>query len=380
MIKGSNKFKFSLLTMIFIFMFIHMIYDHFNFIRIPPLKGDIRYSKKPALTIKSWFNGDFQQEQETFINEAFGFRSLYVRLNNQIGFSLFDKINAKKVVLGKSNYLFEESYIAAYTGKDFIGEDSINIVADRIKFVSDTLAKLNKQLIIIFAAGKASFYPEYIPDKYFPIKGKTNYKALSQAIKDRNITHIDFNKWFMAQKWKSKYPLYPQCGIHWSNYGALLAADSIIKQIEYLRKIDMPNLIFDMVEMKFPIEIDYDIAAGMNLLFKFKTFKMAYPVYRTESFKKKTKPSVLVVSDSFYWGMYYFGISKSFKNDHFWYYNHQVYPESSTKEVFANTLDLRCEIQKNEVIILMATEASLKNFGWGFLENLEKHFRSNTNK
>ncbi len=33
------------------------------------------------------------------------------------------------------------------------------------------------------------------------------------------INHIDFNSYFVQNKGKSKYPLYPQYGIHWSYCG-----------------------------------------------------------------------------------------------------------------------------------------------------------------
>lgn len=376
--KISQAFKSVLLVMVFLVIFIHDIYKEFNFIRIPPLKGDVKYAPKPTLANSSWFDGSFQEQQETFINDNFGFRSLYVRLNNQIRFSLFDKINAKGVVLGKDKYLFEENYINAYTGKDFIGESSIRDITDRIKFISDTLNKINKHLIIIIAAGKASFYPEYIPEKYLPASEATNYNVFKKYLERTEINLIDFNKWFVENKYKSKYPLYPKYGIHWSAYGAALAADSIIRFIEKMRGIDVPNLIYNEVDLKKPFGADYDIANGMNLLFKFKREEMAYPRISTESAKNKVQPSVLVISDSFYWGMYYFGISKSFKNDHFWYYNQLVYPQSLKKEMLSTNLDLSAEIQNHDVFIIMATEASLNKLGWGFLERMEKHFKAKT--
>jgi hypothetical protein len=179
----------------------------------------------------------------------------------------------------------------------------------------------------------------------------------------------------MNQKGRSKYPLYPKYGIHWSNYGAALAADSIIKHIEYLRAIDMPNLIYNEVELKQPVGIDYDIGDALNLLFRLKSFDMADPTIKTEAAKNKVKPSVLVISDSFYWGMYGFGIANSFKKDHFWYYNKQVYPETFYDELFVQDIELGKEIQDHDVFIVMATEATLSKIGWGFLENVEMFFK-----
>ena len=40
------------------------------------------------------------------------------------------------VIIGKENYFYEENYIKAYTGVDFLGEDSLSRMVNRIKFIS----------------------------------------------------------------------------------------------------------------------------------------------------------------------------------------------------------------------------------------------------
>jgi hypothetical protein len=346
-----------------------------QFIELAPLKGAISQPEKKSFTIKEWFSGDYQIAEEKYINETFGFRSLFVRIDNQIAFSLFKRAKANGVIIGKNNYLFEENYIKAYNGTDFIGTDSISMRMQKIKFISDTLAKLNKNIFIVFAAGKGSYYPEYFPEKLKMKPGKTNYEYYTKSAKDLGVNYIDFNKYFVDNKHKSKYPLYPQYGIHWSNYGMCIAADSIIRYIEKIRNIDLPNLYWTQVDLAEAKESDYDIADGLNIKFKLRSFKMGYPRIQFESESGKTKPSVLVISDSFYWGMYGFGITKAFSNSHFWYYNKQIYPESFEKPLETNAINLKDEIARHDVIIIMATEATLPKLGWGFIENLSDFFR-----
>lgn len=170
-------------------------------------------------------------------------------------------------------------------------------------------------------------------------------------------------------------PLYPKNGIHWSNYAVALVIDSLIKKIEISRSIDLPNLYFKKVVIDKPKGDDNDIADGMNLLVEFKGYNLAYPAIIIEDGLNKTKPSVLTISDSYYWGIYNMGISKCFNNDHFWYYNKLVYPETFKQELQVEDLDLEQEIKNHDVIIIMATEANLKNFGWGFIQNLDQLFK-----
>jgi hypothetical protein len=376
MSKIFNILKGSLLMMIFAVLFLPMIQSNFNFDKNEPLKGDVTIPENSDFTKEEWLTANYQHEKEEYLNSMFGFRNTLVRLNNQIDFNLFNKANAKDVVIGKENYLYELNYIKAYTGQDFIGKDSITHTLDRLKFISDTLQKLNKQLIVIFAPGKASFYPEYIPDEYLKTKNITNYSLFVQGAIQRKLNTIDFNKWFIDNKHKSKYPLYPQHGVHWSTYGATLAADSLIKTISTLRNINMPHLTFNSVRMEQAHGNDYDIADGMNLLFKFKSFDLAYPNLNEVDTVKKIKPKVLVISDSFYWGMYELGIAKCFDaNHHVWYYNKQVFPETFTNEVLVKDLNLKDEIAKYDVIVISATDNNLRDISWKFIENAEKLFK-----
>ena len=90
----------------------------------------------------------------------------------------------------------------------------------------------------------------------------------------------------------------------------------------------------------------------------------------------KTRPRVLTIGDSFYWEIYCFYLSGVFKDEHFWYYNNLVYPESSTEETLTDYLDFGKEINRHDVFIIMATEANLKRMGWGFIENAFNYFKN----
>jgi len=184
----------------------------------------------------------------------------------------------------------------------------------------------------------------------------------------RGIPVLDFHRYFLEQKSKSKYPLYPQFGIHWSEYGMALAGDSLIRSIEAHCGCRLPRVFWKEVVWKKPEGNDVDIAQGMNLFWDMPSFKMAYPKLEFESEKGKRRPGVLVVSDSFYWGLFNFGISRSFDPGHFWFYNHEVYPEHFERPTTVKQLNLVEELNRHDVVVIMATEATLPRLGWGFIE------------
>lgn len=377
MSKQSLYFKRTLLGIIFAMLFLPLLQARLKFFEEKPLIGALVEPEYRRFSWNDWFASTYQEKKEKYVNACFGFRNTCVRLNNQLDFWLFRQANANGVIVGNNNYLYEQAYIDAYNGTDFIGQDSIVQTARRIAFLSELFKRRNKQLIVVFAAGKASYYPTFFPDKFrLQQQNKcTNYFRFKQQLATSTVNFIDFNAWFLELKKTSDYPLFPKLGIHWSHYGMTLAADSLIKNIERVRQVDLGNIVTKNIATSNLAQFeDKDIGDGMNLLFDVPGLTMAYPDFRFEQ-KDSKKPKVLVVSDSFFWGMYNAGISSVFDQTHFWYYNKQVYPEFQTKEYFTYQVDFEQAIKANDVFIIMATEANLKAIGWGFLERAERYFK-----
>ena len=151
------------------------------------------------------------------------------------------------------------------------------------------------------------------------------------------------------------------------------AADSLIRYIENLRQIDMPDVYIDSLEIEqHARRPDYDVATALNLLWRLpEKQKLAYPVYRFEDNPKKERPMVLTVADSYYWNIFNTRIPKHlFKNEAFWYFNALVYPDSYFKKTKTSDLDLKKEIEKQDVIFLMVTKRFLYKFDWTFLDKV----------
>jgi hypothetical protein len=364
----KNRTLKILLSILLALFVLHFTQYQFHWIKLKPLDGYYKSAEKNKFSGKDWLSGSYQEAQDKYLTDHFGFRSFFIRLNHQWRFSLFNKAKTAWVTVGKENYLYEENYIKAWYGTDFIGEDSIAQRMYQLKMLQDTLDQLGKKIILVFAPGKGFYYPEYIPDDYRKERGMTNIDVYRQSVEKWDMNCIDFHRYFIDNKEIDTYPLYPQYGIHWSFYAMCLAADSMIGYIEKLKNIEMNHIYWEKISISQPKYEDCDISKSMNLLFQPRTFDMAYPEIKLEFNPKKTKPSLLVIADSFYWGIYNMGWSNLFTNDRFWFYNKEIYPKyddvSSTEDV-----NLKDEIMKNDIFIILSTDANLPNLGWGFIEN-----------
>ncbi len=366
--------KHILLCTIMVFLFLPLLQENFNLSKIRPLAGDYVPAKDVPITRHTWFNKEFQEQKEKFLHDHFGYHNTYIRLHNQISFALFKKAKANGVVIGKENYLYEDKYIEAYYGQDFIGIDSIKKKMLMVSFLADTFKKMNKTFLVVFAPGKGAYFPEFIPESRKAAQGITNIEVYLKFAKEMKIPHIDFHTWFIQQKNKSPYPLVPRYGIHWSQYGSILATDSILKTIELDRNLDIPNIHWDKITTEKAKDTDIDIEKGMNLLFRLQPELMAYPQVLFDDTVGTTKPSVLVIADSYYWQIFAMGISNIFNRSDFWYYFKSAHSPRYEKTKKIEEVDVLDEIKQHEVIILMSTDIHLPEFGWDFIETMFNYY------
>ncbi len=372
--KSNIKIKKGLFVGVVFLMFIPLILDLTELIKIKPLEGAYSIPSNPEFTISEWFEGEYQVKKEDYIGKSLYLKPVFVRFYNQYHYSFFNEAKANSVVIGKSSYLYENNYIKAHLGRDFIGHKEIETKVSKLQMLVDTLKTKEVEIIVVFAPGKASFYPEYIPEKFNPNhKTVTNYEVYNESLLKSKIHYLDFNAWFIRGKATSEYPLFPKTGIHWSKYGELLAADSIIHYINSISQYKKsPELVIGEIERSNRMrDTDDDIEKGMNLLLNIPDLEMGYPDYSFVPQKIKNEPRVLTIADSYFWGMFNWGLTqKAFDNGQFWYYNEAIYPDSYEKPIKVSEVNIIEEVEKNDVVILMSTDANLYKFAFGFIDQL----------
>lgn len=372
----NNKIQKRLFYLTVSLLFLPMLQVLVSFVTVAKLGG---YEPIPAnvqFNKADWATGTYQKGKEQYLKTHLGFRNWALRLDHQIAYSLYNQSKVHAVVIGKEDYLFDYDYILEHNGKFEVKEFEINTRLNRLVQLQDTLKKLGKHLMVVIGPNKADFFPEYLPDKdQIPRAGlKTNYDYYVKGMRQRNINLVDANGWFLEMKGKTAYPLFPQTGIHFSFYGAALFADSIISHVEEALNKDLPDLTWtDMVMAKEPREEDDDLEDALNILGNIPSYELPYPTIVIDE-KGKYKPRSLTIGDSFYWRFVNWGgLQKVWNNGQFWYYNKDAHP--SNRQV-AN-LDFGKEIEKVEVICILMASVNLWRFGFGFDDQLYKHYFGN---
>jgi hypothetical protein len=370
----SIRVKYVLVLFTGMILLLPLLQFCFNFIESKPLDGDaVSTAQKPELSSESYWDLSWQDNYSRFFNDNFGFRTDYIRFINQLRYCLFNESTARSVVVGKQGEFFTESYIKDYIGASYVGTEKIVNNVTKIKQLQDSLSARGKDLIVVFAPGKASYYPELIPDRYMnKKKDSTNYTVYASQFIKHKVNFIDLNKWFYEQKTKFKHPVYPKYGAHWNHYGMNLGLDSIIKYIEKLRNINLPDYNFtDHIEYSDELTgHDFDIGILLNLMVPVKKDKNPYPKYTFATSGNFTKPSVLTVGDSYWWCMLDDNLpGHFFADDEFWFYNEDVVRNTQKTGEKAKKVNYSSCIVQKDVVLLVATEATFYLFPYGFIDS-----------
>jgi len=367
------KSKRALFIVLMILLFLPLMQHVFNPFHQRPLNGAVTANSPADFSLKIWLDGDYQDQTTKYLNENFGFRNFCVRLYNQVSYSFFNEARANGVVIGKAGYLFEKPYIDAYTGKDFLGDEHISKQVIKFAQMRDSLNSHQVNIAVVLTPGKAAFYPEYIPDHFLSDQnGKTNLESYLREFTKNQIHHIDLHSWFIKQKPTSPYRLYPKGGTHWSSYGEVLATDTILKFIEKIEGVRIPELIIDTIATSTSMKNrDEDIEQGMNLLFNPEDLEMAYPSIYFKKTESTVQPKVLVIADSYYWGLVNLGVNTEvFDSGTFWYYGRQIHPERDSLPNDVQEINVQSAVEEFELVLFLLTDASLSKFPFGVIDRL----------
>ncbi|OAV45501.1 hypothetical protein [Lewinella sp. 4G2] len=325
--------------------------------------------ERPVWGAERWFDGTWQASVSNYLREQFGYRNDFVRTNNGKDYFVFGEIHANSVVAGKEGYLFEEEYLQAATGTNAADHATIEKLGKEMAFVRDSLAAHGVDFLVVMAPGKGSYFPEYRPEPYASLPlNAANETSLLSILRQRQIEHLNFNEWFRQMKDTTQYPLFPKQGIHWTEYGQLIAMDSLINYVEQRLDIDMPELAIDSIEVSREQRgTEADIFYGMNLPTEPDGYPLAYPSWHVGN-PDKPQPRILFVGDSFFWNQYlHHGVNqKFFGNGDFLYYFNRLMRDGTDQGDMAD-INLPEVLYEHDMVVLFETENHYQRMGNGFL-------------
>ncbi|MBK7879635.1 MAG: hypothetical protein IPJ83_03605 [Saprospiraceae bacterium] len=321
------------------------------------------------------FSGLFQIQTENRLLEK-PFILKLKKLKDKWEYFLFKKVNIDDSFSGKEGYVFGEDMTKSIFGDDYCGEAFIYDQVYKAAFVQKKLKESGVELLFLFAPGKASVYPEKLPDYLRKTKHKkTNYETYITEGKNFNLNMIDFVQYFKTLKSQTPYPLFPKYGSHWSFYAECIVVDSTIRRLEQMTNVNLPNFNYTNVRLLDTVKFrDADIFQKMNLEVP-KGNLLAYPdKFTFEHGEDVHAQKVLGIGDSYYQCFQYTGaMHEAFGDGKQWYYYNSILPkDEKNPEVWE--LDLKSELLGHKAILVLCNELNLTLFGSGFINEAYELF------
>jgi len=296
------------------------------------LSGYEPSSPAPEASLRAWWDGDWQSAADQWWKERFGMRFFFVRLNNQVNYSIFGRVykGGKFLVFGKEDWLYEKPYVYSYCRmREASSEESVRSGFADIRELQAHLDEYDVPFVVLLSPSKAASYPEKIPDTYCePHESQGyDYELYVDLLDEYGIRYVDGHKVIESAK-----PLWPQItlfsrgGTHWNDLGAYYAAEALLSAIRPLSSKPIPPLVLeDVVVDQNPEGFDRDLVDFFNLFFPDTNYPVPHSTVSMTPSKTEGLRFALVGTSFLQQISSTYVKSGGFQVvDHYWYYHHKI--------------------------------------------------------
>ncbi|MBQ3710671.1 MAG: hypothetical protein II887_08205 [Bacteroidales bacterium] len=354
------------------------VQQHAKLFKFKPLFGAVVATEPPQLTLQSFMDGSFQQQEDQYLSEHIGFREPLVRGYNQFCWSLFRKVQNETIFVNDDNWIFNDYTVKHYYGQsvyDFVSSDEsaikkMNHDAIMLYQLQSLLEEYGVPFFVCLAPGKDVVFGEHVPE----VKGFNRppgilaidyYPPLFDSL---GINYINFSQYYLDIKDTVSYPLYLKSSSHWSNEATAYAADTLFRYMENLCGFNMHNLILGDRYLDKTHFLDSDLEDIMNLMWPIESGENYYVRIAIDDDSTAIKPKLFTVGDSYFKGFYYnFSLDRLFESYHFWYYANSILYDPLHDNV--KQADVLRELLSSDVVMLMYSPCNLYDLNREFLTN-----------
>ncbi|MBI3986210.1 MAG: hypothetical protein HY343_04795 [Lentisphaerae bacterium] len=251
----------------------------------------------------------FPKKFDAYFNDRFGFRGVFIRINNLMKVKVFGRSPIDKVIVGKEGWLYYNSDKA----NDGISiADYRGLVAYTPKELDGILANLRRKkawldergigFVTIVCPNKQTIYPEYMPDAYTRVRPTGRLDQVMTLLKQHpDVAIVDPRPALLEMK--PKCLVYLKTDTHWNDLGGFLAYRELLN---VLRR--------QYPELKTAELTDYDVAPELSFGGDLAIMLAMWKDFSDIPVKLKAKPGAfdgvkklgkaLVFCDSFVWAFH----------------------------------------------------------------------------
>jgi hypothetical protein len=352
------------------------------------LDGIFPDAPRPDFTLQDWLSHRFQDNASKWFSRYFGARALFIRLGNQVNYSLFGTsyMNNQSIIIGKQSQLYEVGYIINYC--KLVRPMPLELVEAQVKEIAeiqDRLARHGMAFILLITPSKAAIYPEFIPDIFCSSPKSTNrdYDSFVPLLDQYKINYVDGHIITLAAKAREPAPVFTQGGTHWNYLGAYYTVERLLTMIEALTSQSIGRLSLQHLEIdhKPSVKEDKDLADLLNLIYPPYNYLVPHPTIVREGSTHHLGKAVFV-GGSFMWPVLdilnHTNIFQAM--DAYYYYKLLLksYPAKTDRPIDVSQIDWNEDILTSQVLVLEINETNFSGeYLPAFLSDILRHLPAN---
>ncbi len=243
------------------------------FVKIGPGIGGLNVPDPVPLSLDAIADGKFQRAVAHAIAGAMPTRPGLVRLNNDIAYTVFDKVNNTAVTRGDDGYLFERHYVEEYCGRT--ADDARRLAEVAIPKLRELQAYYRERgavFLYVLTPGKMSQVPQYVTGRvHCPSTADARARLVPDYVAHVRAAGIDVLDFITATtRLSADYhmPMFTKGGAHWNALASAHAAQAIAERIdaETGRETIRPFRFTFVMSGRLP-PLDRDLEDAMTLLY-----------------------------------------------------------------------------------------------------------------
>ena len=364
---------------------LHLITENFQG---PPLYGHFEAHDRPDFSKHSYGARDYQKDFEAWLNSHINFRGFYIRLYNQIQFSLF-KMTTQTPIIGKNDDIFFIEYLTiecnfgstsfGSTRYDFSNSKNYKNLKEYVRHlenVQNKLQKIGKQFLFYTTPSKATQHFNNIPLKYRLKKQSdyiTPYYYLKELLSNTSINYIDSRDFLSTDG----TPDFYNTGIHWARPIEQRVSQAIVENLSERSNKKLPRIVLgELKSSDLPIKRDADVYNLVNMI---QNPHGAYYEYEAQvKAECESLPNFLIQGGSFAEGFYVFDYAGYTKQSYKFFYGRELRNNDGTKTEIKKWKEMPFEeiLDNVDYVIVELNESVIHKFSNGFVKYLDSFLNS----
>lgn len=359
-------------------LFLPLVQEHFQVFQFRPLKGVFNPAPEPEFSMKSYAQGQWQEQTEDYLGEHFGFREPVIRLYNQYVYDFYNKTYSSEISVGRDRWLYQKDGVTQYYGlmgqrhklSNEAFEENLAIETRSLVKIRAILQEYGIELMTFTLPVKSYVYPEHLRPQPFVDTLFHADEYYDRQLRAAGFPHINMTPWFQDIRDDYPFTLFYEKGSHWAS-GAVLGTDSLLRFMETLKGEHFARIV-QGTPYEVPVDQmdpkDYDLAALLNTI---RLPKQRMPLYEIpvtiEQDSNTVYPNVLFVGSSYYWYMTArIPFEKIFDNRDFMYYNYTYFSKDEVKFKKMENVNTLKELLLHDYVVYFKNAPQLYLDGFSF--------------